>query len=186
MPGAASETALSSNMSKMANFYSEQVNSFDGRRSSTDKKDIVEAAADFIDTDPKKISWSRGLIADLARGTSRPLKREAIRESAEEPLRNRGSTSTVPTTTWSISRTCCFRTPNHPNTAIAQRPPGIAVEFSTLIATSLPDLNVWARQCCRCFPLYLYEKAEDCGGLQLDKLEIIDGYRRRDAITDGI
>ena len=38
----------------------------------------------------------------------------------------------------------------------------------------------------QCFPLYLYEKADDSGDLQFDKSEVIDGYRRRDAITDGI
>jgi predicted helicase len=60
-----SEAALKTNMSRMANFYTEQVRAFSRERESTAKKDLIELATDFIDTDPKKISWSRGLVADL-------------------------------------------------------------------------------------------------------------------------
>jgi predicted helicase len=40
----------------------------------------------------------------------------------------------------------------------------------------------------QCYPLFLYELADDSGKLEFDKddSEVIDGYRRRDAITDAI
>jgi predicted helicase len=178
--------ALASNMSRMARFYRAQVDAFDSRRSSTDRKDIVEAAADFIDTDPKKISWSRGLIADLAKGTLRPFKKEAIRESAYRAFTKQWVYFDRAYNDMVYKLHALFPTPNHPNTAICTTSAGNRGEFSTLITTSLPDLNFCGTgSAAQCFPFYLYEKADHSGGLQFDRSHVVDGYRRRDAIADG-
>ena len=61
-------------------------------------------------------------------------------------------------------------------------------DFSALICdASLPDYALVSRSG-QCFPLYLYEPVDESGKLDLrqDDAEIIDGYRRRDAITDAI
>jgi predicted helicase len=38
----------------------------------------------------------------------------------------------------------------------------------------------------QCFPLYIYEPVDESKELQFDKSDVIDGYRRREAITDAI
>jgi len=52
------------------------------------------------------------------------------------------------------------------------------------MVNTLPDYEMISKG--QCFPLYLYERAEDDGKLGFDDGEKFDGYRRRDAITDAI
>ena len=64
---------------------------------------------------------------------------------------------------------------------------GASKEFSALITDAIPNLHLLDSG--QCFPLYLYERDEPAEGelLSLAKEgELIDGYRRRSAITDAI
>jgi predicted helicase len=65
--------------------------------------------------------------------------------------------------------------------------PGNRDAFSTLICDIVPDLHMADKSgASQCFPLYLYEPADNGGKLNFGDGEAIDGYRRRDAITDAI
>jgi predicted helicase len=77
-----------------------------------------------------------------------------------------------------------FPSQSHPNVVICTTGTGAAKDFSVLIADACPDVQIIAN--CQCFPLYLYEKADSSPYLVFDKSDIIDGYRRCDAITDAI
>ena len=64
---------------------------------------------------------------------------------------------------------------------------GSSKGFSTCITDSIP--SNWADGACQCFPLYLYEKDEPQEGELIPHAaegELVDGYRRRSAITDAI
>ena len=184
-----SETELASNMSRMAKFYGEQLKAFEGSRESAEKKDVLELASEFIDTDAKKISWSRGLVADLAKGKARPFNKAAIRQASYRPFTKQWAYFDRAYNDMVYKQHVLFPTPTHPNLAICTTSAGNRDAFSVTITNVLPDLHMSDKSgASQCFPLYLYEKADDSGKLDLgsDDSEIIDGYRRRDAITDAI
>jgi predicted helicase len=75
------------------------------------------------------------------------------------------------------------------NITICVMGPGASKDFSAIAVAKTPDYELISKG--QCFPLYLYEKAEvKDDQLDLsngdDDGEIIDGYRRKSAITDGI
>lgn len=73
------------------------------------------------------------------------------------------------------------------NVVISTTGVGNRDEFSAIITDAIPDLHAVDKSGGgQCFPLYLYQKVDESLGLQFDKSEVIDGYRRRDAITDAI
>jgi predicted helicase len=65
---------------------------------------------------------------------------------------------------------------------------GVGKEFFALMVNTVIDRGM--NSAGKCFPLYAYEAVTDVGvgdlGFDKEEGEIIDGYRRRDAITDGI
>lgn len=73
------------------------------------------------------------------------------------------------------------------NIVICTTAAGNRDSFSVLISDTLPDVHMSDKSgASQCFPLYLYEPADAAGELDYGEGEIIDGYRRRDAITDSI
>ncbi|CUS37085.1 conserved hypothetical protein [Candidatus Nitrospira nitrosa] len=182
-----SETALESNMSRMANFYGQQLKAFQGTRESAEKKDMLELASEFIDTDAKKISWSRGLVADLAKGKARPFDKAAIRQAVYRPFTKQWAYFDRAYNDMVYKQHALFPTSKHTNLAICTTSAGNRDVFSLTITNVLPDLHMSDKSgASQCFPLHLYEKADETGELQFDKSEVVDGYRRRDAITDAI
>jgi predicted helicase len=76
------------------------------------------------------------------------------------------------------------------NLAICTTGVGNRIEFSSIICDAIPDLHMGdSNGACQCFPLFLYEKNEPLVGKlfqEEDECELIDGYRRKAAITDAI
>lgn len=63
----ASKDAVAANMARMIDFFNSESERFDREHSGLDKK-LREAAVDgYVDTDPTRISWSRGLKQELAK-----------------------------------------------------------------------------------------------------------------------
>ena len=58
-------------MKKMVEFYNSQVSNFVTQKS----KNPNLGAESFIETDPKKISWSSSLLPNLERGNHAKLKK---------------------------------------------------------------------------------------------------------------
>jgi len=181
-----SRPALEANMRRMIDFYNSQVASF-GERCRAAGKDAEKVAQRLIDTDPKKIKWTGGLIADLTRlrygvfderrlGISiyRPFCKEWIYYDPQ--FNHRFKEKLFPST-------------RHPNLAISVTGAGESKEFSCLMVDSVPNLHLISAG--QCFPLYVYEKATDTQpihgelfGAQQAQPDA-DGYVRRDAITDA-
>lgn len=64
----ASKDAVITNMASMIDFYNSEVVRFDRHHAGSDKKQREAIVDGFIDNDPTKISWSRGLKQELAKG----------------------------------------------------------------------------------------------------------------------
>jgi predicted helicase len=170
----------------MVAFYNDQVKRSRNAVDEAEKKDKLAAFEAVIDTDPKQIAWSGNLKNDGVRGTGRVFHDTAITAGTYRPFVkgcvyfDRSFNERV----YQLPQ--IFPEGRLPNVVIAVDSRGSTKEFSTLVVNTLPDYECISKG--QCFPLYLYEKADDSGKLDLgkDDGEIIDGYRRRDAITDAI
>jgi predicted helicase len=183
-----SQTDTEQNLSRMIDFYNEQVEAFAKVAVGKSKSELPELAEHFVDTDPKRISWSRALKQDLCRGVKHCAEATRVRRSLYRPFCSmhlyfdRGFNDVVGLTSK------LFPVESVENAAIAVMGPGASKDFSALITRTLPDYELISKG--QCFPLYLYEKDEPPEPGELiareQEGELIDGYRRRSAITNAI
>jgi predicted helicase len=170
----------------MIAFYNKQVEEFADIGAGKTKFELAELVKDFIDTDQKKIAWSSSLIDDMLRRRKLTFRRSTIFTAIYRPfckihvyydsdvIHRMGQMPSIFTT-------------KHPNITICTTSAGNRDSFSVTITDVIPDLHMSDKSGAgQCFPIHLYEKQDESNELQFDKSEIIDGYRRRDAITDAI
>ena len=182
----ASKEKLKSNMGQMIGFYNAEVARFNREYPGLDKKAREAVLDDFIDTDPKRISWTRALKQELAKGRAFEFEADSVVTSLYRPF----------TKQWMYFN-------RRFNEMVYQMPrifPDAAAEnvviqiagvgsrsFSVLISNALPCLdNIEKGQC---FPLWLYDEqaegqSEDRPDLFADKPTTTQ-RSRRDAITDA-
>lgn len=146
---------------------------------------------EFLTGDRKKVAWSVNLKRDVVRNHSHTVAASAIRYVLYRPfckqfvlyerslIERPGQTARL------------FPTPGHKNVVIALSAVGTRAAFSVLMANALPDLSFADKSCgSQCFPLYLFKpvEAKPKDGMLIDTAaegEVVNGYRRRDAITDA-
>ena len=169
---------LKFNMNEMTNFYNSEVTRY--------KEEIHYQSidlAEFINTDPTKISWSSSLLPKVAKGIYANFNEYRIKNSLYRPY----SKQLVYFDNMMVHRVSqlpqIFPTSKVENKVIVITGLGVPKSFSAIITNVIPDVQLQANG--QCFPLYLYEKAEQTSGeIFNENCEIIDGYQRRDAITD--
>ena len=185
-----SSTVLGANMAKMIRFYNEQVDGFTPSAKGILKDELPELAKGFIETDPKKISWSSSLIQDLQRLRKATFREASVTQAIyrpycklnayfdEEMIHRMGQFPQI------------FPKPSFANLIICMTSAGNRIDFSALIANAVPDLHMAdGNGASQCFSLYLYEKDGPQEGELIRHVaegELVDGYRRRSAITDAI
>ncbi len=150
------------------------------------KREREAAANEVINTDPKQISWSRSLKGDVIVGNAIRLRPDTAVPCAYRPFSKQWLYFDAKLNEYPARIPTLFPKGKLPNVAICVDSRGSTKEFSTLIVNTLPDYECISKG--QCFPLHLYQKAEEFGRLDLGTHdgEVIDGYRRRDAITDAI
>ena len=145
------------------------------------------AVEDVVDMNPKTISWTRSLKLSAARNKKIDFEARAIVNAFYRPFNKRWiyfnkQLNEMPSLTPKL-----FPTPQHPNIAICTTGVGNRDVFTCLVSSLLPDLHFADKSgATQCFPLYLYEPAEVRNQKTFEDGEIVDGYRRQDAITDAI
>ncbi|MFM7875966.1 MAG: DEAD/DEAH box helicase [Microcystis panniformis] len=173
-----SSGAVQDNMSCMIDFYNQQVEEF---KSLKEKKNLDS----FISSDPKKISWSRGLKQKLQKGNTYRVE-DCLRISSYRPYTKEylyfssdfieaiGKTQTL------------FPSQNLENLAICVTGSGANKGFSSLMTDFIPNFHF--HDTGQCFPLYTYEKQEDdqsqpsIPGMETQT----EGYTRKENIPDSI
>lgn len=134
------------------------------------------------DYDPRHISWSSSLESSYKRGKILRYVPEAIRPAMYRPFCRQfvyfdGSLNHRP---YQLPKV--YPTIQQPNISITLPGPGRA-DGQPLIMGVTPDLTSKILQC---FPLYTYEPIpEDELAIPDDGEVIVDGYRRRENITDA-
>ncbi len=183
-----SRNDVAKNMNSMIDNYNSEVERY-ACACKEKSKDLWPNLKDFLDTNPKRISWSDTLREDVARGKKIILGQDRIVKSFYRPF----SINWLYYDNRLIERTYqmprLFPTPHHENIVISATGIGATKAFSSLATKMLPDLEMISKG--QCFPLYWYEKPKD--DLQAEQVELsindndtpnADGYIRHDAITD--
>ncbi len=162
-----SQESLIDNMTRMIDFYNQQVKGFrkflEGQTLSNaeQKKQKVEG---FIDTDPKKISWSDTLKTDLGNFTTRTLYDKSLFQGKYRPYCKQWCYFNKDFNERTYQMPKIFPNQNVENLVIAVTGRGSTKEFSALAVNSLVDLNM-QNAGAQCFPLYTYEKQSELGGI---------------------
>ncbi|WP_230281384.1 type ISP restriction/modification enzyme [Croceicoccus sp. Ery15] len=182
----ASRNGVATNMRAMIEAYNAELERFDDAHPRADRKARGHAVDGFIDTDPSKISWTRALKGDLAKGKTFAFDAGCLAPSIYRPF----------TRQWLyFSRTfneMVYQMPrifpmgeDADNRVICTSGTG-ALEFSALMTERLPSFDNISKG--QCFPRYLYDgeieptDAGAQGGLFAAAPAAQGG--RRDAITD--
>ena len=182
-----SRDALAHNMGAMINVYNAELGRFDAAHPQADRKERGASVDGFIDNDPAKISWTRALKADLAKGKAFTFDATCLTPSLYRPF----------TRQWLYySRTFNEMVYQMPRIfpmgeTAANRVIQIDAKYGghgmiAIMSEKLPDLHCNGDS--QCFPRYLFdskaETADDAaqGGLFAAAPAAPGG--RRDAITD--
>uniref|UniRef100_UPI0035D024CA DEAD/DEAH box helicase n=2 Tax=unclassified Bartonella TaxID=2645622 RepID=UPI0035D024CA len=187
-----SRETLAKNMSNMIAFYNSEVEHFNGAYTHNDGKTRIKTVDNFVNADERKISWSRALKQELAKGKSFKFEESYLMQSLYRPFAqqwlyyNRSFNEMV------------YKMPHIfpigravENKVIQISGMGTQSGFSVLIAKSILDLHVVHNG--QCFPRYIYEdtlvsksKSEKQSHLFTHSTEknTTAGLQRRNAITD--
>ncbi|MGO9862346.1 MAG: DEAD/DEAH box helicase [Terriglobales bacterium] len=167
---------LASIMTRMISFYNKQCKAYEVHRASTSAPTPLD---DFIDNDPRSISWTHNLKAELEKGAEFAVDSKSIVSSMYRPFCkqwlyfNRRFNERV----YQIPR--LFPNPKLENLVIAVTGIGANKEFSALMTDCVPNYHL--HDTGQCFPLYSYQEPDESNG---DLFGSRDSYLRRGAIPD--
>ena len=170
-----SRPAVESNMAGMVAAYNVQAANSQGNE-------------DRLDRSTKKISWSRGLIADAARGVQHAFRTDRVYTALYRPFTKEYGYFDRPLNDMVYRLDAAFPTPHHRNAGPLVIAPHPHAQFAVLMTDALPDVATYTYTA-QFFPRWTYEKADsgDQGSLLEPNGDVDEwGYRRVDNITDGI
>jgi predicted helicase len=168
-------------MERTIDFYNSEVERFN----STNQTDFDQSAVkEFVNKDPKRISWDRPEIQGVSRNRRVTYSAASIVRGVYRPFQKQ----------WTYFdrhfNNCVYQMPrifphgNSQNLAISITGLGESKEFTALITDLLPNLHFVAGG--QCFPLYLYDKPEVTAPDDLFSSGPATTIpTRRDAITDA-
>ena len=178
-----SKKRLAENMKQMIAFYNEQVNGYTEKN-----KNFPETTADdFVDNNPTKISWTRGLKNSLSLGNKHTFQDDSLFESSYRPFckthiyfnrifnESPGRNNQI------------FPKTEIKNFVIAVSGVGSIMDFTALIVNQVCDLAFLkaGNGGTQVFPYYTYEQVGDRSqGLIEERSERFGDYIRRENISD--
>ncbi|WP_455480987.1 DEAD/DEAH box helicase [Bartonella sp. B12(2025)] len=188
----ASREALMKNMSNMITFYNSEVERFNAAYLHSDRKARANSVNDFVNTNARKISWSRSLKEELIRGKFSEFENNCLVQSLYRAF----------TRQWlyydRIFNEMVYQIPRLfplgevvENRVIQVTGKGASSGFSVLMTKNLPNYDAMEKG--QCFPRYIYENAEFLDDKEESQVHLFAnfaeeskraGLQRRDAITD--
>src|ERR1035441_9221314 len=144
-----SETKLSVNMGGMVACFNEQVKAFPKASAKGIKVN------DFIDSDPKKISWSRGLVADVEKNKGAEFDKQNIRSAYYRPFTKEHIYFHKQFNDMLYRMPIFFPETDSKNLVICLCGVGVTKDFSIVITDHMPDVQIMANA--QCFPLRYYQ-----------------------------
>lgn len=157
-----SKDALTANMGRMIDFYNQQVKGFKKYQKdlpAVNATERMKRVEEFIDTDPKMISWTGNVKADVGRETAYEFEPTAIVKTIYRPYCKQFGYFNRKLNERVYQMPKIFPNPSVNNLVICALGRGASKDFSALITDTLPDYEMISKG--QCFPLYAYGKADD-------------------------
>lgn len=180
-----SRIELTKNMTAMIAYYNQEADRFDGSHANSNKISREAAVSDFIDSDPTKISWTRGLKGELVKGKRFAFNPVSICKSLYRPFNSQWQYYSRTFNEMVLLMPRIFPMGSDGDNLVIQTSGvGARAGFSVLMARSITALDTIEKG--QCFPRYLYEEVSKAheGELALD-VASESGLVKRDAITDA-
>jgi predicted helicase len=181
-------------MGRMIDFYNQQVKGFKKYQkdlpavNATERQQRVEA---FIDTDAKKISWSRGAKNGVGRGVEVPFNGYAtVCPASYRPFSKQWLYFDKFFNEMVLRMPSIFPNSTVKNLVICTSGIGASKGFSALITDSVPNYHF--HDTGQCFPLYAYGRADDAQEQNEDlfnktaSVPAQSEYVQRENISDAI
>lgn len=178
-----SHSAVVLNVQSMINIYNAHLNDFDVWTTENQGKPTTTDVEEFINRDPKKISWTVNLKEDLRKLKAARFDEKRVVPTMYRPYCKQWLYFDRQLNERVLLIPKLFPTPQHENVLIASVGVGASRPFSALITDIIPNNHM--QDTGQCFPLYYYELDEGDSAQLFEEGEVIDGYRRYDAITDA-
>lgn len=189
---------VSENMSRMIDSYNDEVARFTKKFSGIEKKSVDAIVDQFIDTDPTKISWTRGLKQELAKGRNQTFDDKCLVTSFYRPFTKQWLYFNRRLNEMILQMPRLFPNVDAHNLVIMIKGnwsgEGQIAMITNQPASDQPDGGA------QCFPLFIYKNINEPGDISSDdssqhemfsspvRSENIhsrtDGYTREDGITD--
>ncbi len=150
-----SNRELRNNMQAMVDFYNNQVDEFNHTFDRRGDTDTVNA---FIDNNPRRISWSRGLKNDIAKGRKHNFHEGHIVKSAYRPFCTQWLYFDRALNDMVYQVPKLFPLSTVDNIVISVTGVGATKPFSALVTRKVPDLQLMDKG--QCFPMYIYNQAQ--------------------------
>ena len=183
-----SREALEANMRRTVNTYS--VNRERFAMACVEKtKDEWPDVKEIIDTDPRQISWSRALMADIKSDRRYAFDEKNIIKCLYRPFTPQWLYFSRDFIECVYQQPRLFPTPRHQNMVICAAGSGANKAFSAFVTACVPDYELVSKG--QCVPLYYYERTDNVSDKQTTRMfeddahVDADGYVRRDSISDG-
>jgi len=176
-----SKSKLQSNMSRMIEFYNQQVDAYQKARRENPQLKIE----DFIDDDLKKIKWTVNLKKDFQKGIQHSFDTSKILKSIYRPFSQSFLYFDKPFIERPGLSSQLFPTPKMENLIITITGMGSSKDFSIYISDKITDIQAIMNG--QSFPLYYYAEIDKKSQSLFDQVsEGEKDYIRRDAISDFI
>jgi predicted helicase len=181
-----SRVHLESNMRRMIDAYNVDRARY-AKACAGKAKDQWPEVETVIESDPKRISWTRALKADARRGKEYAFEAASLTLSMYRPFFKQWLYFNRRFNEMVYQMPKLFPTPKHQNVVISCTGVADRKGFSALVTDHISNLHLTDTG--QCFPLYWYEKPEVSAKPQDEMFaatstQEADGYIRRDAITD--
>jgi predicted helicase len=177
-----SKLLVESNMETMIGFYNSEVKRY---RDSGGEASVAQ----FINTDPTKISWDGAQKTGVSTGRLGTYQKNALTKSLYRPFSKNWLYFDRFFNNRVYQMPHIFPWGRYENLVIGITGVGENKGFTALVSNTLPNLHHVAGS--QCFPLYLYEKAENVSGFDHlfakdsgDDNRSENGYTRKDGISD--
>ena len=184
-----SQAKVEVNMQTMIGFYNAEVQRLNLAYPGLDKKGREAVQDGFIDTNPSRISWTRGLKQELAKNNTFEYQAECMVPSLYRPFTKQWLYFNRTFNEMVLQMPRIFPKAGIENLVICVAGVGAKHAFCTLIVDTLPNLGMVDIGVTQCFPLYLYDEQAQAPGEtgNLFAAAEQDGapLKRRDAITDA-
>lgn len=186
----ASSLAVTTNMQRMIDFYNLETQRFNIAYMGLDKKGREARLEEFIDIDPKKISWTSSLLQRVIRNFQIVYNSKKTLHSTYRPFTKQWLYYDCNINHRVGQMPCIYPDTISKNIVICVSGTGSKNGLSAFISDIIPDLNSLEAGT-QCFPLYLYDDPSQTKAPLQSQGSLFDApapepkqRTRRDAITD--